>query len=92
MKMRLLDDIVGKEVLDNKASVMGKVKDIEIDTASNKIESIIVSKGGIGESIGISKNEILVPFEMINRIGDKIILKQTIDDAEILIEELENEL
>lgn len=90
--MRLLNDIIGKEVLDNTASIMGKVKDIEIDTASNKLESLIVSKGGISESFGISKSEIIVPFEMVNRIGDKIILKKTIDDAEILIQELENEL
>ncbi|RAP43636.1 PRC-barrel domain-containing protein [uncultured Methanosphaera sp.] len=90
--MRLLDDIIGKEVLDNSASVMGKVKDIELDTSSNKLESIIVTKGGISESIGISKNEIIVPFEMIKRIGDKILLKKTIDDAEIMVEELENDL
>lgn len=89
--MRLLDDIIGKEVLDNTASIMGKVKDVEIDTASNKIESIIVTKGGLTESIGISKNEIIVPFEMVNRVGDKVILKKTIDDAELVVEELENE-
>ena len=90
--MRLLDDIIGKEVLDNTASVMGKVKDIELDTSSNKLESIIVTKGRISVSIGISKNEIIVPFEMIKRIGDKILLKKTIDDAEIMVEELENDL
>ncbi|MCD7781328.1 MAG: PRC-barrel domain-containing protein [Methanosphaera sp.] len=86
-----LKKMIGKEVLDNSATIMGKIKDVEIDTASNKIESIIVSKGGLSESMGISKSEIIVPFEMIKRIGDKIILKQTIDEAEDLIKELELE-
>ncbi|OED30550.1 PRC-barrel domain-containing protein [Methanosphaera sp. WGK6] len=90
--MRLLNELIGKEVLDNSASIMGKIKDVELDTSTNRLESLIVTKGGISESIGISKNEIIVPFEMINRIGDKIILKQAINDAELVIEELENEL
>ena len=86
--MHLLNDLIGKEVLDHTALVIGKVKDVEIDTSSNKIESIIISKGGIG----ISKAESLVPFEMINRIGDKVILKKAINEAEQLVEELENEI
>ena len=90
--MRLLNDLIGKEVLDHTALVIGKVKDVEIDTSSNKNESIIISKGGTGESIGISKAESLVPFEMINRIGDKVILKKAINEAEQLVEELENEI
>ncbi|WP_455644961.1 PRC-barrel domain-containing protein [Methanosphaera sp.] len=90
--MRLLNELIGKEVLDNSASIMGKIKDVELDTSTNRLEALIVKKGGISESIGISKNEIIIPFEMINRIGDKIILKQEINEAELVIEELENEL
>ncbi len=90
MKMRL-KKMIGKEVLDNSATVMGKIKDLELDTSSNTIESIIVSKGGFTESVGISKNEIIVPYEMVKRVGDKIILKKAIDEAEDLIKILESE-
>ncbi len=86
-----LKKMIGKEVLDNNATVMGKLQDIEINTSSNTIESIIVTKGGIGESVRRSKNEIIVPFEMVKKIGDKIILKKAIDEAEDLIKELELE-
>lgn len=72
--MRLLDDIIGKEILDSSANIIGKVKDIEIDTSSNKIEFIIVTKGGFSKKIGTSKEE-KIPFEIISRIGDKIILE-----------------
>ncbi len=89
--MRVVDDIIGKEVLDSTAVIMGKIKDIEFDTASNSAESLIVTKGGISESIGISKSEIVVPFEMVNIVGDKVVLKKSIDEAELLIEELEYE-
>ncbi|MDO5852022.1 MAG: PRC-barrel domain-containing protein [Methanobacteriaceae archaeon] len=87
--MRIMNDIIGKEVLDNSASIIGKVKDVEIDTSANKLESLLVKKGGFSESIGISKNEVIVPFEMIDKVGDKILLKRTIDEAELLIKELE---
>ena len=38
-----LNKIIGKEVLNEKGSVVGKVTDIEIDTASNRIENIVIS-------------------------------------------------
>ncbi len=75
--MRLLDDIIGKEILDNQANIVGKVKDIEIDTASNKIDFIIATKSGFNKRIGTPQVEEKIPFEMISRVGDKIILKDT---------------
>ncbi len=78
--MRLLDDIIGKEILDSSANIIGKVKDIEIDTTSHKIESIIITKGGFSKKIMSSNEEDRIPFEMINRVGDKIILKEDLND------------
>ena len=81
--MRLLDDIIGKEILDSSANILGKVKDIEIDTASNRIDSIIItksSKGGLTNKIGSSKpSEEIIPFERKKKIGDKIILKEELN-------------
>ena len=78
--MRLLVDIIGKEILNSAANIVGKVKDLEIDTSSNKIDSIIINKGGLSKKILSSNDEEKIPFEMIKHIGDKIILKEDLSD------------
>lgn len=72
--MRLLDDLIGKEIIDTEAKIVGKIKDIEIDASNNKIESII-SIEKIDKIIGHETKESIIPFEMIQKIGDKVILK-----------------
>ena len=89
--MRLVKELVGKEVLGNDIMSMGKVVDVEVDLEDNFIESIIVSKGGIQESLNISKSELVIPFDMISKIGDKIILKDIFnEDLAQMEEEIED--
>ena len=78
--MRLLNDIIGKEILDSSANVIGKVKDIEIDTSSKNLDFLIINKGSSGKILKSSNEEEKIPFEMINSIGDKIILKEDLKD------------
>ncbi|MBO7241182.1 MAG: PRC-barrel domain-containing protein [Methanobrevibacter sp.] len=85
--MRIVKELVGKEVLGNDIMSMGKVVDVEVDLDDNFIESIIVSKGGIQESLNISKSELVIPFDMISKIGDKIILKDIFDEDLAQMEE-----
>ena len=85
--MRIVKELVGKEVLGNDIMSMGKVVDVEVDLEDNCIESIIVSKGGIQESLNISKSELVIPFDMISKIGDKIILKDIFDEDLVQMEE-----
>lgn len=85
--MRIVKELVGKEVLGNDIISMGKVVDVEVDLEDNLIESIIVSKGGIQESLNISKSELVIPFDMISKIGDKIILKDIFDEDLVQMEE-----
>lgn len=81
--MRLLDDLIGKEILDNEANIIGKVKDIEINAANSKIESII-SVEEIKKTFGHETKETKIPFEMVQSIGDKIILKRENDIESLL--------
>ena len=85
--MRIVKELIGKEVLGNDVISMGKVVDVEVDLEENFIESIIVSKGGIQESLNISKSELVIPFDMISKIGDKIILKDVFDEELAQLEE-----
>ncbi|MCI5867128.1 MAG: PRC-barrel domain-containing protein [Methanosphaera sp.] len=89
-----LNKIIGKEVLNEKGSVVGKVTDIEIDTASNRIENIVISpknkEKGLTASFMKPKGEVLIPYENIKKIGDMIILKKPISEIEEIIEEIQN--
>ncbi len=89
--MRILKELVGKEVLGNDVMIMGKVVDVDFDFDEEKVESIIVSKGGIQETLNISKSELVIPLDMVHKIGDKIILKDVFDeDFSQLEEEIED--
>jgi sporulation protein YlmC with PRC-barrel domain len=78
--MRLNEHIKGKEVIDSSATVIGKVKDIEVNWDTNEIEAIVLGKGGISESLGLSKEENIIPYDMVKQIGDKILLKGNINE------------
>jgi sporulation protein YlmC with PRC-barrel domain len=78
--MRIVEEIVGKEVLDSTAVIIGKVKDVEVNMDTKEIEAIVLSKGGISEGLGLSKGETIVPYDMIMEIGDKILLKNRIEE------------
>ena len=94
--MRIVKELVGKEVLANDVTVMGKVADIDIDVEDETIESIIVTEGGLQETLNIKKSELVIPFDMIHKIGDKIILKDVFDEEftqmEDEIEDLKSQL
>ncbi|MDO9044162.1 MAG: PRC-barrel domain-containing protein [Methanobacteriaceae archaeon] len=77
--MRIVEEIVGKEVLDSSAAIIGKVKDVETDPETRKIEALVLSKGGISEGLGLSKGETIVPFDMVKKIGDKVLLKSGVE-------------
>lgn len=77
--MKVVEQIKGKEVIDSTAMVVGKVKDIEINWDENQIEAIVVGESGISASLGLSKDEKFIPYDMVKQIGDKIILKENIN-------------
>lgn len=76
--MRVVQDIIGKEVIDNSASIIGKIKDVEFNSKTQEIEAIVLNKGGISENLGISKGETIVPYDMIRSMGDKVLLKNDV--------------
>ena len=89
--MRIVKELVGKEVLGNDVRIMGKVVDVDFDFEEETLESIIVTKGGIQETLNISKSELVIPFDMIHKIGDKVILKDVFDeDFSQLVDEIED--
>ncbi|EKQ54320.1 MAG: hypothetical protein B655_0813 [Methanobacterium sp. Maddingley MBC34] len=73
--MKIKEEIIGKEVVDVNALVIGKVRDVEVNFQTKTMEAFIVGGGGFLESLGSSKNDIIVPENMVIAIGDKILVK-----------------
>ncbi|MDI6645278.1 MAG: PRC-barrel domain-containing protein [Methanobacteriaceae archaeon] len=71
---------MGKEVINSSATVIGKVKDIEINIDNNEIEAIVLGKDGISNSLGLSKEEVVIPFEVVEQVGDRILVKKVEKD------------
>ena len=72
--MLIKKEIIGKEVVDTSGIVIGKVQDVDVDFETQTLEAFIVGKGGIFEGIGRSSGGIVIPYEIVKIIGDKVLL------------------
>lgn len=70
-----IDEIKGKEVIDNKGNKIGEVSDIELNLGSRRIEGIVFREGGISSKVGMGKEK-TIPCDMVDKIGDKVLLKR----------------
>ena len=77
--MKVVGDLIGKEVVNTDAILIGKVTNVEFDAETKEIEALILKKGGLSETLNISKSEDIVPYDMISKIGDKILLRDTFE-------------
>ena len=70
-------DMFGKDVFTGKGFYAGKVSDLEFDLGRFKIRSLVVeaSKGSfLGKSLG-GKRGVVIPYPMVQAIGDVVIIK-----------------
>lgn len=69
-----IDDIKGKEVVDSEGNKIGEVEDIDLDLKSRRVEGLVLREGGISSKIGFGDKK-TIPCDMVDKIGDKILLK-----------------
>ncbi len=72
-----IGDMFGKDVFTGKGFYCGKVSDLEFDLARFKIRSLVIEAARdsfIGKMVG-GKKGIIVPYPMIQAIGDVVIIK-----------------
>ena len=74
VKMKI-DEIKGKEVIDGKGNKIGEVEDIDLDLKNEKIEGLVLREGGIAAKIKVGDTR-TIPCNMIETIGDKVLLKK----------------
>ncbi|MGZ7095819.1 MAG: PRC-barrel domain-containing protein [Methanobacterium sp.] len=70
-----IDDIKGKEVIDGNGNKVGEVEDIDLDLRSQRIEGLVLREGGLAAKIK-SGDTRTIPCNMIDTIGDKVLLKK----------------
>ena len=72
--MKINDELLGKEVIDESGDQVGLVKEVDWDTKNNRVTSIIITEGGLSAKIGLGEKK-LVPYDNIEEIGDKVLIR-----------------
>ncbi|MGV8144479.1 MAG: PRC-barrel domain-containing protein [Methanothermobacter sp.] len=73
--MNIVEELVGKEVIDDSGNLMGVVKDVTWDFNDNTVQSLVVEEKGAGlSSMFRSSPKKLILYENIHSIGDKILI------------------
>lgn len=72
-----ISEIFGKDVFTDKGFYCGKISDIEFDLSRFKVRSLVIAaaKGTfLGRMVG-GKKGIIVPYPMVQSIGDVVLIR-----------------
>lgn len=83
------NELVNKEVIDQKGNILGKVKNIEWDNETKEVLNIEVSTGGFKDALGMGEHQVLA-YDNIESIGDKVLLKKQIIETKQTPEKEDN--
>lgn len=72
--MNIVEDLLGKEVIDDSGNLVGIVKDVAWNYEMNSVESLVVEKGGGGILSFGSGERKFVSYDSIHSIGDKVLI------------------
>jgi len=69
--------LVGKDVFTDKGSYCGKISDLELDLERFKVRAIIVDvvKGSFLSDVVGSKKGVVIPFQLVQSVGEIVIIK-----------------
>jgi len=72
-----IQDMFGKDVFTGKGFYCGKVSDLELDLSRFKIRSIVIeaARGTFLGKMVKGKKGIIIPFPMVQSIGDIVLIK-----------------
>ena len=75
--VKSFSEIKGMDVFTNKGAYGGKAMDVEIDLDKFRIKSIIVDavRGSFLASLVGDKRGVVIPYSMVDNMGDIIIIK-----------------
>jgi len=72
-----ISEMMGKDVFTNKGIFCGKVSDVEIDMTKYRLNSLVVeaSRGSFLSSIVGGKKGVIIPYRLVDNVGDVVIIK-----------------
>lgn len=72
-----LSEMFGKDVFTNKGIYCGKVADLEINLSKFRVRALVIEaiKGSFLASLVGGKKGVIVPYQMVENIGDVVIIK-----------------
>lgn len=81
--MKSFSDITKKDVFTNKGSYCGKVMDVGLDLEKFKVKSIVIDavRGSFFASMVGDKKGVIVPFSMVQSVGDIVLIKHVTPSA-----------
>lgn len=70
-------ELIGKDVFTDKGAYCGKINDLELDLEKFRVRAIVVDtiKGSFLSDIVGSKKGVVIPFQMVQSIGEIVIIK-----------------
>jgi sporulation protein YlmC with PRC-barrel domain len=72
-----IGDMFGKDVFTGKGFYAGKISDKEFDLSRFKIRSLVIEAAHgsfLGKALG-GKRGVIIPYQMVQAIGDVVIIK-----------------
>jgi sporulation protein YlmC with PRC-barrel domain len=77
VNVKSFSDVTRKDVFTHKGSYCGKIVDIGLDLEKFRVKSIVVDavRGSHLASIVGDKKGVIVPFTMVQSVGDIVIIK-----------------
>ena len=72
-----ISDMFNKDVFTNKGVYAGRISDLEIDLQKFRLRSLIIeaSKGSFLADMLGGKKGVIVPYQLVESVGDVIIIK-----------------
>ena len=77
VSVKEVSDMLSKDVFTNKGFYVGKINELEFDLTKYKVRALVgeAAKGSaIGKMVG-NKRGVVVPYSMVQSVGDVVIMK-----------------
>ncbi len=88
-----VSEVFGKDVFTDRGAYCGKISDLEFDITKFKIRAIVIEavRGSYLANVVGGKRGVIVPFPMVQAVGDVVIIKHITAPAGEMTEEVPNE-
>lgn len=82
INVKNLSEIYGKDVFTDKGIFCGTVEDVKVNFHKFRVKSLLITatKGYLSEVVGRKKG-VVIPYPMVQSIGDVVIIKHIVPTA-----------